>query len=135
MECGFKSRSGHQNWRERYMEKPLHVLAAEALGWRHVYAAPQPDGTYVWCGWNKDMCENCHLPDRIPLYDQDWSASGPEIERLQLSIGYIKTDCTYAYQVCDDVLLKDRSWGYGDSPLTAFCKMVVEKFNKNKTVL
>jgi hypothetical protein len=73
-------------------EKPLHVRVAEAIGWTEVHdtggssmVAGEPN---YWRG--RPPGERLVIPRQawpvVPRYDADWAATGPLIERFNLSL-------------------------------------------------
>ena len=83
-------------------EKPLHVRVAEALGWEWFHFVdksfllpPFAHKQHEYGSWERGLCENPqwditqwftsknHLA--IPRYDTDWSATGPLIERHEIT--------------------------------------------------
>jgi hypothetical protein len=126
------------------MEKPLHVQVAEALGWTQTHAPLKPRGHA--CGdillpdpermrWRGrapgEMLvgpEGCKL---IPRYDTDWSATGPLIQHLKLSVGW---NAYYGRPDVGDVPMwvanaPGLGWrgrcGGGDAPLEAVCRLLL----------
>lgn len=81
------------------MEKPLHVQVAEVLGWERTHArddhAGHPCGDILlpdpermrWKGRAPGEMlvgpEGCKI---IPRFDEDWSATGPLIERFRIAL-------------------------------------------------
>lgn len=64
-------------------DRPIHVQVAEALGWTEVFCAaglwlgttPSPEaGDSDWTGYI------------VPDFDTDWSATGPLIEKYEVSL-------------------------------------------------
>lgn len=62
--------------------KPLHVQAAEALGWQHCSLKPVEDHGKVWIGLDP-LDGQLRL---VPRLDRDWSVGGPLIHRFKLRI-------------------------------------------------
>jgi hypothetical protein len=77
-------------------EKPLHVRVAEALGCKPVTDADDPGGLRGWacvCGsadkphpWGKGPHSDTSPSHTLARYDTDWSATGPLIERLGITV-------------------------------------------------
>jgi hypothetical protein len=75
------------------VEKPLHVKVAEALGCKPVLSArySQGYGRDIWlCDCLPDGKDHVdyegHIPGLLAAYDTDWSATGPLIEQMRISI-------------------------------------------------
>jgi hypothetical protein len=96
-------------------EKPLHVQAAEALGWSQMHA---PNGM-----WPDEMIgyppELAIVGQKrpVPRYDEDWSATGPLIEKYGLALHPgLPRAATDADQ---------RLAGEGDTYLIAVCHLIL----------
>lgn len=90
-------------------EKPLHVRVAEALGWTEARCMgsrlswegqPPREGPGPWL-----LMEN--LPQPIPHYDTDWSATGPLIELYEIST----VRCGVDYGDEDSEYRPETRWG------------------------
>jgi len=86
------------------MEKPIHVRVAEALGWTNLTETPPPlpGMDPHWLGDPPEWYARSHTQyvadidyakrtltirtGSIPRYDTDWSATGPLLERFNISI-------------------------------------------------
>lgn len=117
-------------------EKPLHVRVAEALGWTYLGPSEVEDG---WEGEPPDAFEL--LPDGIrrrldqhvgvPRYDTDWSATGPLIERLKISIWPIlkarPSEGYSAYWSADyhDIAMAEGVSISAATPLEAACRLIL----------
>lgn len=103
-------------------EKPLHVRVAEALGWTDCTPTAEVEAD-DWEGVRPNPCGACGDTDwrPIPLYDTDWSATGPLIQRFKIGLectpgGHWEAD-TYEY-----LGVLGRS---GDTPLIAACNLLL----------
>jgi hypothetical protein len=87
------------------VDEPLHIEVARALGWTRVEECPA--STLDWHGhppdehWakvndygNYGLC-GCEKPQAVvPRYDTDWSATGPLIERYEITLDHQDDDGT-----------------------------------------
>ena len=97
------------------MEKPLYVQVAEVLG-RRCEPCSGTGGCSDWSevpstDWNGE-CQNIH----VPRYDTDWSATGPLIERVGVSV-----------EVADGewIALVAPFAAAGPTPCVAVCKLII----------
>lgn len=76
------------------MEKPLHVMVAEALGWSGPVRYPTIETPGAYTGIDADGIQRYDAfppgiksgARQIPRYDTDWSATGPLIERFNIHL-------------------------------------------------
>lgn len=67
------------------MEKPLHVLVAEVLGWSYIGPGNSMNIADPGIGY-PPLTPIVGHKEPIPHYDTDWAATGPLIERYDISI-------------------------------------------------
>lgn len=103
-------------------EKPLHVRVAEALGWSRCPSDDMwhPPGTTCGEWTNGHCCEGAMFDGAVPRYDTDWSATGPLIERYQISI---VSDGSAVRCWSTDVGAAPLS--FGATPLAAVCNLIL----------
>ena len=134
------------------MEKPLHVRVAEALGWsafesKHGYfivthgSGVADIGTRCEYGFGRaralyDSETGTKLPPRVwwedcphvPAFDTDWCATGPLIEKLDLSVrrSFMPKDRTRPYTAWADAsdVVTDCA-GHGETHLVAVCRLIL----------
>ena len=129
-------------------EKPLHVQVAEALGHRvrdasyeckrqcigNVYdEGPFPSVSHLthrhggWQWWRQYPYEEDGTWERCPLFDVDWSATGPLIEKYAIDVegprGNLEPWMAGAWRPHDEPLTHERKGG--DTPLIAVCKLII----------
>jgi hypothetical protein len=110
-------------------EKPLHVRVAEVLGWTK---ARTPIGFRgeVWCavpprGWPREAGPQYNGPGGetvIPLFDTDWSATGPVIEKYGIGVWKDWPTSTDPWTAHVD---KGDAKEYGATALLAVCNLIV----------
>jgi hypothetical protein len=59
-------------------DKPLNIRVAEALGWRYVPSMGR------WAVPGAPAISN--MPTDVPRYDTDWAATGPLIEKYEITL-------------------------------------------------
>ena len=112
------------------MDKLLHVQVAEALGWTEVqgkdhigwYGRP-PERQYGLDG---------HGISPLPHFDTDWSATGPLIEKYEISVGPGATEAG-PWAAISGVFVDGGGWdgldfdyrGKGPTPLIAVCHLIL----------
>jgi hypothetical protein len=98
-------------------DKPLHVQVAEVLGCNVI---PR----------NQDCC-SCH--GTIPHYDTDWSATGPLIDQLHLTVRptygrWAAIQIHHPFGTCgvpEPEKSPFRSQEEGETPLRAVCNLIL----------
>lgn len=113
-------------------EKPLHVLVAEALGWTDCKPcghATCPPG--FWIGDAPLIGGAIRESHTMPRYDTDWSATGPLIEKLPVTVGRYASDFMDGrlYAVSPSLGLEHgpdaQMERTGDTPLAAVCNLII----------
>lgn len=116
-------------------DKPLYIQVAEALGWTYI----EPEMSQAEWGWQapewwlllRDKNEGLPEPMRgnPPYFDTDWSAIGPLIEKLPLTIGKYREEffggLWYAISpglIGEPVAQMERT---GPTPLIAVCNLIL----------
>ena len=86
-------------------EKPLRMQVAHALGWT-------------------DLDKDGYYRTDAPYYDTDWSATGPLIEKYQISLIALQRIGKYqaSYSTEEHGLLETEQ---GDTPLMAVCNLIL----------
>lgn len=113
---------------EAVTEKPLHVRVAEALGWRELrclgnrdswegltpYGTPHGyrDGEPYWLRMDD-------MPERVPRYDTDWSATGPLIEGHDITL--FRT--VEGWEARSEAICSPCP--FGATPLLAVCNLIL----------
>lgn len=116
-------------------EKPLHVQVAEALGWTN----PKRIGGVM--GWQADgpkAALSCPVgPVMVPRYDLDWAVTGPLMQKVGAAVFCFRSwsSNTFVFrgkeerdgwQVEVDAAHEGFTWGgNGETPLLAFCRMLI----------
>jgi hypothetical protein len=112
-------------------EKPLHVQVAEALGCKVMGPVAKgwdrDGGPVLWycncelSGHEGDTHEarDCHDPYRLARYDEDWSATGPLIEKYGIC-QYLNCGVWHSYTASDG-----DDCGDGATPLESFCHLII----------
>lgn len=120
------------------MEKPLHVLVAEALGWSGPVRYPTIETPGAYTGIDADGIQRYDAfhpgiksgARQIPRYDTDWSATGPLIEKF--GIGVDLRGAGWAASKFPD----DFSWPglveVSAAPLVAVCNLILTLKNAGK---
>lgn len=126
-------------------EKPLHVQVAEALGCRPMWL---PANEYIkrgegwYCGCS-EQCPCQWIPPvggvaggRVPLYDTDWSATGPLLEKYGISLvradehnpaKHLWTAGMGGAHGWDDGSIPGADDVVATSPLEAVCRLLIRK--------
>lgn len=115
--------------------KPLHVRVAEAIGVVVKHHQVRP-ACAAGCGcreigewwevlrWSEDADPDWDH-DEVPRYDTDWKATGPLIERYQITLQY-SIDHWRAWPWMDsDSGCLLCPWQRDAKPLTAVCKLIL----------
>lgn len=123
-------------------ERPLHVRVAAALNLfavnahdflrKQEVASPPPYTSYrcVQCdgywGHPEDVPETCPCTAWPVRYDQDWAATGPLIEKFNLTLiwdlgwcAFTEVDTTIGEFTCNG------KWAKGETPLEAVCNLLL----------
>jgi len=113
-------------------EKPLHVQVAEVLGWKNCRVCDcQSCHGNDWVGEDPKSpvraIGNQRLVEDIPLYDRDWAATGPLIEKYNITSVCLSK---YLWDTVSDfrpswIARADSLSGHGSSPLIAICNLIV----------
>lgn len=113
--------------------KPLHFMVAEALGWTKVIRMDDgwecgiPPGGVNYRLLGRDLGKHV----AVPQYDTDWAATGPLVERFEISImrEKWKNDWGWTVQMLVHNNPKIRSRTYstlpGETLLQGICKIIV----------
>ena len=105
-------------------DKPLHVQVAEALG------CPTAWDEYCRCPGLEHSGEE--HPPRLARFDTDWSATGPLIEKYEISVGPGATEAG-PWAAISGVFVDGGGWdgldfdyrGKGPTPLIAVCHLLL----------
>lgn len=107
------------------MEKPLHVLVAEALGWSYIGPGNSMNIADPGIGY-PPLTPIVGHKEPIPHYDTDWAATGPLIERFKMDVWYrpggVFGDAEWA-AVSDHEA--DTGMQAGATPLLAACNLIL----------
>jgi hypothetical protein len=112
---------------EKPPERPIHVRVAEALGWIdcHEVAYGAKAGAFVWWGQ-----KTRGFPEGIPRYDTSWEATGPLVEKYEITLGFIKGwfahcegDSGRLYLNQED--REEPTIANGETPLLAVCALIL----------
>ena len=115
-------------------EKPLHVRVAEALGWtdcQSSWIGDAPPRRSAWVGRGHPW----YALEELRYYDTDWSATGPLIERYEITID---AELAPAWRAeswfhAPTGYPEDEEYGgrwqcreaQGDTPLIAVCNLIL----------
>lgn len=113
-------------------EKPLHVRVAEALGWVTI-----TDEDRFWVGRltgdlkanPRDLLRDATGRYALPLYDTDWSATGPLIEQYGFHVQPMPSKYTLERWGAfladfDNAASSLVAEGFGGTPLIAVCNLI-----------
>ena len=112
-------------------DKPLHVQAAEALGWDY------SEDRHEWDEFaeGQKRCTRCHevapwtrhSPSPCcPRYDTDWAATGPLIERFGFVVGRFRILDRQWYAILPGTTSPDaQAEEHAPTPLLAVCYLIL----------
>lgn len=119
-------------------DRPLHVQVAEALGCQPGHITHYRNGTAAshpyWTCTCPGEIHNCDGPDGAPHegqqledYNTDWSATGPLIERLKISLeaNWVGTDGEKWLAYVGAATPRQRHSQSFGTPLEAACRLIV----------
>lgn len=114
-------------------EKLLHVRVAEALGCKPVLTPARPAFAEYWSCSCPDQIHNADSDEGrqywIATYDTDWSATGPLIERLHISVldeqRSIDPRQKWQASLWPHGLANDAEERFGPTPLVAICNLIL----------
>lgn len=106
--------------------KPLHVKVAEALGWRNC----RPGGIMLPGAYVGNAPGIIGEKEQVPWFDQDWSATGPLIEKYKLFLSPSEFDDAElpwfaGTRRCHREAAKEECV-YGNTALKAVCLLILK---------
>ena len=104
--------------------KPLHVLTAEALGWKDLRENQGLDGKQNWIGVEPHGGLNLV----VPRYDTSWCSSGVLVSRFQIGVMWDHGQWI-AHHMTEE---GHDQYAGGDRPTEAICRLVVHLSKEGK---